>query len=153
MVWRRDTEHESRLFGLRFDQRGTEQAYQRWRVPTATPFARVGYIGSAPSWILLLIAVVLLDRKAADEAALWIVAWILLLAVLTALTFPASLSWSVTPLAAAANCVAGFLIVWLLSDITLSDQVSQSRAGVMTAGLIVVMFFGFAISASRPVPP
>jgi class 3 adenylate cyclase len=146
----RDPAHARRLFGLRFARRDTEREYQRWRVVTATPFARIGYIGSMPSWTLLLLAVVVLDPEAARRAAGWIVAWILLLVVLTALTVPAALRRAVMPLAAAANCLAGFLIIWLLSEVVLTEELSQSSYGVMTAGLIIVMFFGFAIFRIPP---
>lgn len=150
MDCRRDPAHALRLFGLRFEQRHTEQQYQRWRVAAATPFARIGYIGSTPSWILLLLSVAVLDPEAASEAGLLIVGWILLLVVLTGLTVPLALRRTVIPLAALANCLAGFLIVWLLSDVVLTEQLSQARAGVMTVGLIVVMFFGFAIFRISP---
>jgi class 3 adenylate cyclase len=146
----RDPAHALRMFGLRFERRKTERQYQQWRVATATPFARIGYIGSTPSWILLLLAIVFLDPDAAREAGVWVVAWILLLVVLTALTIPLALRRTVMPLAAAANCLAGFLIVWLFSDVVLTEELSQSRAGVMTAGVIVVMFFGFAIFRIPP---
>jgi class 3 adenylate cyclase len=49
------------------------------------------------------------------------------------------------PLAAAANCLAGFLIVWLVFDVAENGLEVQARAGAMTAGLLIVMFFGFAI--------
>ncbi len=150
MDHRRDPAHARRLFGLRFTDRDTEQAYRRWRLATATPFARVGYIGSTPSWIGVLLAIVLLDPDAAREGATWVAGWILLLMVLTALTLPIALQRAVMPLAAVANCLAGFLIVWLLSEVVLQDELSQSRAGVMTAGLIVVMFFGFAVFRIPP---
>ncbi len=146
----RDPAHAQRLLGLRFERRETERKYRLWRVATATPYARIGYIGSTPSWILLLVAMVVLDPDAASEAAVWVVAWILLLVVLTALTFPTALRRTVMPLSAAANCLAGFLAVWLFSEVTLTEEVSQTRAGVMTAGLIVVMFFGFAIFRIPP---
>jgi class 3 adenylate cyclase len=135
---------------LRFGSPETELQYRRWRVVTATPFARIGYIGSTPSWGLLLFAVVVLDREAAPEVAGWVGGWILLLLVLTTMTVPPSLRRTVMPLAAVANCAAGFLIVWLLSDVVLTGISPQSRAGVMTAGLIVVMFFGFAIFRIPP---
>ncbi|WP_182379502.1 adenylate/guanylate cyclase domain-containing protein [Nocardioides sp. WS12] len=150
MIWPQHTPRSTRLFGLRFAQRETERDYQRWRVSYTTPFARIGYIGSTPSWVLLLVAVVVLDPDAADQAAFWVVGWIVLLVVLTGLTFHPALQRMVTPLSAAANCLAGFLIVWLLSEVTLADEASQSRAGVMTAGLIVVMFFGFAVFRNPP---
>lgn len=142
--------HARRLFGLRFADPGTERDYRRWRVASATPFARIGYIGSTPSWIGVLLAVVLLDPDASREGATWVAAWVLLLMVLTALTLPSSLQRTVMPLAAVANCLAGFLIVWLLSEVVLQNELSQSRAGVMTAGLIVVMFFGFAVFRIPP---
>lgn len=146
----RDPAHALHRFGLRFEDADTEREYRRWRVVTAIPFARIGYVGSTPSWILVLLSVVLLDPGAADEAAGWVGGWILLLMLLTALTFPAGLRRSVLPLAAVANSLAGFLVVWLLSELVLQDQLSQSRAGVMTAGLIVVMFFGFGIFRIPP---
>ncbi len=142
--------HPQRLFGLRFERRETERAYRRWRAETVTPFARIGYIGSAPSWILLLIAMIVLDPGAAQEAAVWVVLWIVLLVVLTALTIPPRLRPTVMPFAAAANCLAGFLVVWLTSAVALTGEVSQTRAGVMTAGMIVVMFFGFAVFRISP---
>lgn len=146
----RDLAYACHLFGLRFRRRETERAYRRWRLDAATPFARIGYIGSTPSWIGVLLAVVLLDPDAARQGAAWVAGWILLLVVLTALTFPATLQRTVMPIAAAANCMAGFLIVWLLSRVVLQDELSSSRAGVMTAGLIVVMFFGFAVFRIPP---
>lgn len=150
MDHRRQPAHARQLFGLRFIAPETERAYRRWRIVTATPFARIGYIGSTPSWIGVLLAVVLLDPDAAREGAAWVAGWILLLMVLTALTLPNALQRTVMPLAAVANCMAGFLIVWLLSEVVLQDELSQSRAGVMTAGLIVVMFFGFAVFRIPP---
>jgi class 3 adenylate cyclase len=146
----RDGAHASRLFGLRFERRVTERQYQQWRVVTATPFARIGYIGSTPSWILLLLAVVVLDPGATGSAAIWVVGWILLLILLTVLTFLPALARWVMPLAALANCLAGFLIVWLFSEVVLTEEASQTRAGVMTVGIIVVMFFGFAIFRIPP---
>ena len=146
----RDSAYAQRLFGLRFERRETERQYREWRVDTATPFTRIGYVGSMPSWILVLVAMVVLDPDAADKAAGWVVAWILLLVALTALTFPAVLRRTVMPLAALANCMAGFLAVWLFSEITLIEQLSQTRAGVMTAAVIVVMFFGFGIFRIPP---
>jgi class 3 adenylate cyclase len=145
-----DPAHAVRFFGLRFARRETEREYRQWRVATAMPFARVGYIGSAPSWTLLLLAIVVVDPDSTGVAVAWVGGWILLLLVLTALTFPAALRRTVMPFAAAANCLAGFLIVWLLSEVTLLDQLSQARAGVMTAGLLIVMFFGFAIFRIPP---
>jgi class 3 adenylate cyclase len=146
----RDPAYALRLFGLRFERRETERRYRQWRVETATPFARIGYIGSTPSWILVLVAIVVVDPDSTTAAVVSVGGWILLLVVLTLLTIPTSLRRTVMPLAAVANCLAGFLIVWLVSDLVLIDQLSQSRAGVMTAGLIVVMFFGFAIFRIPP---
>jgi class 3 adenylate cyclase len=54
------------------------------------------------------------------------------------------------PLAALANCLAGFLVVWLLFTVVGSDLSTQSRAGLMTAGMLIVMFFGFAIFRIPP---
>lgn len=147
---RRDPAHAPRLFGLRFARRETERQYRRWRVDAAIPFARIGYVGSVPSWTLVLVATILLDPDAASDAVGWIFAWIVLLVVLTALTFPARLRRTVMPLAAVANCMAGFLIVWLLTDVLLTDEIRQSQVGVMTAGMIVVMFFGFAVFRVPP---
>ena len=81
-------DHALRRFGFRFVSDHTEHEYREWRIATATPFARIGYIGSAPSWFLLLIAIVVLDREAVPTAAPAITGWIVLLVVLTALTFP-----------------------------------------------------------------
>lgn len=80
--------HRLRWFGLRFGSRETERQYRKWRIATATPFARVGYIGSIPSWCLLLVAVTVLDVDSVGEAVPPIAAWIVLLITLTALTLP-----------------------------------------------------------------
>ena len=146
----RDPAHAHRLFGLRFERRETERQYRQWRVDTAIPFTRIGYVGSTPSWTLVLVAMVVLDPDAADEGAIWVVGWILLLFALTALTFPTALRRTVMPLSALANCLAGFLAVWLFYDVTLDGELSQTRAGVMTAAVIVVMFFGFGIFRIPP---
>lgn len=148
---RREGTYAQKWFGLRFTHRETERRYQAWRVETATPFARIGYIGSTPSWILLLVAVVFVDPDAAGRASVWVGAWILFLLLLTALTIPQRLQTYVMPLAALANCLAGFLIVWLLAEVVLQDEPSHFQAGVMTAGLIVVMFFGFTVFRVPPV--
>jgi class 3 adenylate cyclase len=139
-----------RAMGLRFVDPETEHSYRRWRDVSATTFARIGYIGSAPSWIGVMVAAYLLDPVAAADAAVWVIGWIVTLLVLTGLTFVPALVRTVMPLAALANCAAGFLIVTVLADVVLLDEVVQSRLGVMTAGLIVVMFFGFAIFRIPP---
>src|SRR5690349_5502120 len=127
MTRTRDPAHALRLGGLRFESRDTELAYRRWRIDTVTPFVRIGYIGSAPSWILLLIAMIVLDPHAADRAAGWVVGWIVLLIVLTWLTVPPRLRRTVMPLAAGAKCLAGFLVVWLTSEVALTGEVTQTR--------------------------
>jgi class 3 adenylate cyclase len=137
-------------FGLRFEDRDTERRYQSWRRAAAAPFARIGYIGSIPSWVLVLVLGVVLDHRASGTIAAAVGGWIAFLVVLTALSVPASLQRYVAPLAALANCLAGFLVVWLLSDVALSGVAPQTRAGVMTAALIVVMYFGFAVFRIPP---
>lgn len=146
----RDLDHETRWFGLRFVNRETERQYREWRIATAMPFARVGYIGSAPSWFLQLVAFPWVVPQADPLATPLIAGWVVLLVVLTALTFPESLRRSVMPLAALANCAAGFLIIVLLYDLISADLDPRSRAGVMTAGMFIVMFFGFAIFRIPP---
>lgn len=148
----RDSAYPQRLFGLRFASRDTEQDYQRWRVDTVTPFTRVGYIASTPSWVLVLVSLLFLDPAGARDGAVWVMLWVVTLVVLVLLTIPRSLRRTVIPLAAAANCVAGFLIVWLLSEVALTELASQARAGVMTAGVLVVMFFGFTVFRIPPGP-
>jgi signal transduction histidine kinase len=143
-------DHASRWLGLRFSSEDTERQYREWRTVTATPFARVGYVGSIPSWCLLLVAVALFDSSSLPQAAPPILGWIVALVALTAATYPRALRSAVMPLAALANCVAGFLIVWLLFDVVLVDEAAEWRAGVMTGGLLVVMFFGFAIYRVPP---
>lgn len=140
----------SRWFGLRFASGETEQAYRDWHRRMCIRFARIAYVGSSPSWAMLAIAVVALDSRAAPTVALWVGLWIAALVVLTLMTFPPSLQRTVMPLAAFGNCVAGFLAVWLLSDVVLQERPTAARAGVMTAGLLVVMFFGFAIHRLTP---
>lgn len=147
---RQDVDHATRWFGLRFQSVRTERQYREWRIATAMSFARIGYLGSAPSWFLLLAAFIVLLPETVPTVAPLIIGWILLLSALTAMTFPASLRRTVMPLAAAANCLAGFLIVYLVFDVAESGLAVQSRAGVMTAGLLIVMFFGFAIFRISP---
>lgn len=143
-------DHETRLFGLRFVNPRTERAYRQWQPETVRPFARIGYVGSAPSWGLMLAAFIVLIPDEVARAAPVIAGWILTLATLTALTYPESLRRTVMPLAAAANGLAGFIIVWLLFDVAGANLADQSRAGIMTGGLLVVMFFGFAIFRVSP---
>ncbi|HSV39254.1 MAG TPA: adenylate/guanylate cyclase domain-containing protein [Nocardioidaceae bacterium] len=144
-----ELDHALRWFGLRFVADSTERQYREWHIATATPFARIGYVGSAPSWCLLLGAFAVLDPDSLPTSGPPIAGWILLLLVLTGLTFPESLRRSVMPLAALANCLAGFLVVWLLSSVVTAVS-PQSRAGLMTAGMLIVMFFGFAIFRIPP---
>ncbi len=146
----RDLDHASHWFGLRFTNRDTERQYRVWRIATAMPFARVGYIGSAPSWFLMLVAFPWVVPDAHPAATPLIVGWIAILVILTVLTFPESMRPLVMPLAALANGAAGFLIVVLLYDLISADLDPQSRAGVMTAGMFIVMFFGFAIFRIPP---
>ncbi|HEX2214755.1 MAG TPA: hypothetical protein VHH12_15150, partial [Mycobacterium sp.] len=144
-------DHGLRWFGLRFASHETERQYRKWRIATATPFARVGYIGSIPSWCLLLVAVILIDEDSVAKTVPPIAGWIVLLIALTALTLPEALRPSVMPLAAVANCLAGFLIVWMLSDLLLTSEAPAWRAGAMTGGMLIVMFFGFAIFRVPPI--
>ena len=146
----RDLDHTSRWFGLRFANRDTERQYRDWRVATAMPFARVGYVGSAPSWFLMLVAFPWVVPKAHPAANPLIAGWVAILVILTALTYPESIRRTVMPLAALANGAAGFLIVVLLYDLVSSDLDPRSRAGLMTAGVLIVMFFGFAIFRIPP---
>jgi len=97
----------ARWFGLRFVEPETEKRYREWRIETAMPFARIGYIGSAPSWSLLLPAMYMIAPESFPTAAPVIVAWIVLLLVLTLLTYWEGGKRTVMPLAALANCVAG----------------------------------------------
>jgi class 3 adenylate cyclase len=144
-------DHLLRRFGLRFASHETERQYRLWRIATATPFARVGYIGSIPSWSLLLVAVIVLDAGSVGEAVLPIAGWVVLLITLTALTVPEVLRPSVMPLAALANCLAGFLVIWLLFDVVVTSEATAWRAGLMTGGMLIVMFFGFAIFRVPPI--
>ena len=140
----------TRWFGLRFASRGAEREYREWRIGAAIPFARIGYIGSIPSWCLLLVAVAAFDSGSLDTSGPAIVGWVLLLVALTALTYRHAFRRWVMPSAALANCVAGFLIVWLLFDVVRTEQSAEWRAGLMTAGVLIVMFFGFAIYRVPP---
>lgn len=147
---RQDVDHATRWFGLRFQSDRTEQQYRQWHIATSVPFARIGYIGSVPSWSLLLAAFVVLLPESLDTYGPLIGGWIAMLSALTAMTFVRTLERTVMPLAAAANCLAGFLVVWLLFDVTAAGVEVQTRAGLMTAGLLIVMFFGFAIFRIPP---
>lgn len=140
----------TRWFGLRFLIDRTEGQYRKWRVGAAIPFVRVGYIGSVPSWALLLLANIVLEPDSLSTAGPMMAAWILLLVVLAVLTVPTALHRSVMPLAALANCMAGFLVVWLLFDVVAEGSAPQFRAGLMVSGMLIVMFFGFAIFRIPP---
>ena len=74
----------------------------------------------------------------------------LLLVGLTALTlWPPAQPW-ISPLAAFANGLAGLLVVWLLYEVTMPSEAYLMRAGVMTGGVLIVMYFGFAIFRIPP---
>jgi class 3 adenylate cyclase len=139
-----------RWFGLRFSDPAVERHYRAWRDKGAMSFARIGYLGSAPSWLMVLAAIVLLEPAEKGKGALLVATWIALLVALSALTFLSSARRSVLPLAALANCVAGFLAVVLLSRVLLRDEAPATRVGVMTSAVIVVMFFGFTIFRVPP---
>ncbi len=143
-------DHATRWFGLRFASRETERDYREWRLGTATPFARIGYVGSIPSWTMLLAGVAVFDLDSLAKGAPPIFAWIVTLVLLTVLTYRERFERWTAPLAATANCVAGFLIVWLLFSLLFADPSVQWRAGVMTGGLLTVMFFGFAVFRVPP---
>ena len=140
----------SKWFGLRFSHPATERKYREWRIATAIPFARLGYVGSAPSWTLLLLAIFILDPASIPTAAPAITGWIALLAALTALTFWNRAQGMVMPLAAIANCLAGFLVAWLLHDAVGGSLDASVRSGLMTGGVLIVMYFGFAIFRIPP---
>lgn len=142
--------YATRMFGLRFVSDQTEREYRDWRVGTVVPFVRTGYIGSIPSWSLLFAALVVIDPQTAGTWALPIAGWVVALVALTGLTFSAALCRLAMPLAALANSAAGFLIIWLLFDVVLSENSTEWRAGLMTGGMLIVMFFGFAIYRVPP---
>lgn len=141
----------TRRFGLRFADASTEAEYGRWRVATAMPFAQMGFLGSAPSWAAFLVAVWFFVPASLPTAAPAIMGWVLLLLALSGLTLwrPAQ-SW-IMPLAALANCLAGFLVAWLLHDVTTVSMSHAARAGVMTGGVLIVMYYGFAIFRIPPI--
>lgn len=139
-----------RLFCLRFEDPQTERQYGEWRVATATPFAQIGYIGSAPSWVAFLVAVYLLSPASLPVAGPAIAGWVLLLLLITALTVWGPTRRWVMPLAAFANGLAGFMVAWLLYEVVTTSIPIPVRAGVMTGGVLVVMYFGFAIFRIPP---
>lgn len=137
-------------FGLHFRDAVREAEYRRWRIATAMPFAQMGFLGSAPSWFAFLIAVWLLNPASLPVAGPAIAGWVLLLVVLTAATLWKPAQPWIAPLAAFANGLAGILVAWLLYEITMAEQPLLSRAGVMTGGVLIVMYFGFAIFRIPP---
>ncbi|MES2683716.1 MAG: adenylate/guanylate cyclase domain-containing protein [Pseudomonadota bacterium] len=141
---------KARRFGLRFIDPATEAEYHRWRIATAMPFAQMGFLGSAPSWAAFLIAVWWLNPASLPVAGPAIGGWVLLLLVLTALTIWPRAQPLIAPLAAFANGLAGLLVAWLLYEVTTEPQPVLARAGVMTGGVLVVMYFGFAIFRIPP---
>lgn len=139
------------FLGWRFRDPAIEQAYSAWRTATAMPFSRIGYIGSMPSWAALLGVIYWLVPEHALTATWSVGGWIVVLFILTGLTFwDVTKPWT-TPLAAVANGVAGFLAAWLLHDIATQGLPMSARAGIMAGGVLVVMYFGFAIFRISPV--
>lgn len=136
--------------GLRFTDPAVEQHYRRWRVGRVIPFARTGYVGSIPSWSMGLIALIVLDPDSASRSSLILGSWVLALVALTGLTYAEPLRQAVMPLSAVANLAAGLLAVWVFSGVALSEESPSTRAGVMVAALIVVMFFGFGVFRIPP---
>lgn len=139
-----------RLYGLRFGDPQTERRYYEWRVATAMPFAQIGYIGSAPSWVAFLVAVALLSPASLPIAGPAIAGWVLFLLLLAALTLWGAARQWVMPLAAFANGLAGFLVAWLLHEVVATSMDMEVRAGVMSGGVLIVMYFGFAIFRIPP---
>lgn len=134
----------------RFQDPGTEKRYHDWRVATALPFAQVGFIGSAPSWAAFLLAVYLLNPERFPVAAPAIASWIASLIALAALTLWPKARPVIMPLSALANSLAGFLVAWLLHEVVTDTLDASIRAGVMTGGVLIVMYFGFAIFRIPP---
>lgn len=137
-------------FGLRFADPDTERQYKEWRIATAIPFSQIGYIGTIPSWLLFFVAVALLEPASLPRAGPAIGGWIILLVILTAMTYWQPTRRIVMPLAALANCVAGFLVAWLLYKVVGVNLLTPVRAGIMTGGVLIVMYFGFAIFRVPP---
>lgn len=140
----------TRAFGLRFADSAMERRYHAWRETTGLPFARIGYIGSAPSWAAFLLAVHWLDPVGGEGARLPVAAWILSLLVLTGLTYWPRAHRLTLPLAALANGVAGVLICWLLHDVVAQGTPPTLQSGIMTGGVLIVMYFGFSIFRIPP---
>lgn len=140
----------TRGFGLRFADAAMEQRYHDWRIRTGLPFARIGYIGSAPSWAAFLLAVHLLDPAGGQQATLPVATWIASLLVLTRLTYWPRAQRLMLPLAAAANCAAGLLVSWLIYTVVAQATPVPVRAGIMTGGVLIVMYFGFSIFRIPP---
>lgn len=140
----------TRRFGLRFVDSTTEAEYSRWRVATAMPFAQMGFLGSAPSWAGFLVAVWIFTPASLPTAGPAIIGWVLFLVAMTGLTVWRPAQRWIMPLAALANCLAGFLVAWLLHDVTTVSMTHAARAGVMSGGVLIVMYFGFAIFRIPP---
>lgn len=140
----------TRQFGIRFADPTTNAEYRRWRASAAMPFAKMGFLGSAPSWAAFLVAAWAFAPESLPTASPAILGWVVFLLVLSGLTlWPPAQRW-MNPLAAFANCLAGFLVAWLLHDITTQSMAAPERAGVMIGGVLVVMFYGFAIFRIPP---
>jgi len=141
----------TRRFGLRFADSTIEAEYRGWRVTTAMPFAQMGFLGSAPSWAAFLVAVWLFVPPSLRTAAPAIIGWVMFLLALSGLTLWRPAQRWIMPLAALANCLAGVLVAWLLHDVTTVSMAHPARAGVMTGGVLIVMYFGFAIFRIPPI--
>lgn len=114
------------------------------------PFAKMGFLGSAPSWAAFLVATWMFAPASLPTAAPAIIGWVLFLLALSGLTLWSPAQRWISPLAALANCLAGFLVAWLLHDITTQSMAPAERVGVMSGGVLVVMFYGFAIFRIPP---
>lgn len=129
----------TRRYGLRFVDDEVEAAYRRWFVDQAVPFTRIGMLVSAIGWLL---AVMVTWIWLPDTLTL-ILPWVLG-AIVPALALPVAASYlprwrsSMLPLTAAANAVAGLVLVGPF----IAGALGQPEA---TGAAVGLMLFAFAV--------
>ena len=138
--------HKLRRAGLRFSSSEVEAGYRTWRVETALPFVRVGFVASLLNWLLFMPAVHLISPNSLPHVLPGAAPFILLLILLLGLTFLAGARNLIMPLAALSNFAAGSLLIWEIHEVV----GFQDAAEIMSLVNMVAMFFGFIIFRLPP---
>src|SRR4030067_212083 len=133
-------------WGLHFTVPAVETDYWRWRVTHALPFTRIGMIASVVAWTGVVAAFYFGIREHFVPAAAGVMLVIMpLLIAAIAATYVRGLRRWAMPLTVLANCVAGFLAVWLSLGVVGSP-------GITAGAVTLVVYFAFTIFRMSPPP-